>query len=137
MRPAEGLKQGAYVLNPQVTEPELILMATGSELQHIVAAEKTLAAQRPEACGWCRCRAGSCSRSRRPSTATACLPPAVKARLAVEAGVPQGWRRWVGDQGATITIDHYGASAPYQTIMKEFGFTPENVAAQALKLVGK
>ena len=49
----------------------------------------------------------------------------------------QGWHKWVGDQGALITLDGYGASAPAQKIMQEYGFTPENVVAQALKLAGK
>jgi transketolase len=61
----------------------------------------------------------------------------VTARLAVETGVSLGWHRWVGPQGAMITLDHYGASAPAPRIMQELGFTPENVVAQALKLVGK
>jgi transketolase len=65
------------------------------------------------------------------------LLPSVKARLAVETGVSQGWHKWVGEQGATITLDGYGASAPYQKIMEKFGFTPANVVTQALKLVGK
>ena len=63
------------------------------------------------------------------------LPAKVTKRLAVEAGVAQGWDRWIGPEGATLTMDRYGASAPGGILMKEFGFTPENVAAKALALV--
>jgi transketolase len=124
------------VLNPRVTDPELILIATGSEVQHIVAAEKTLAGR------GVRTRLVSMPswelfEAQPAEYRDSVLPPGVTARLAVEAGVPQGWRRWVGDKGATITIDHYGASAPYQRIMQEFGFTAENVVAQALKLLAR
>jgi transketolase len=63
------------------------------------------------------------------------LLPAVKARLAVEAGVAQGWERWVGEGGATITLDRFGASAPYERIYQEFGFTAEHVVEKSLKLI--
>ena len=134
--PAEGLRRGAYVLNPRVTDPGLILMATGSEVQHIVAAEKTLAERGLKV----RLVSMPCWELFEEQTAEyrdSVLPPSVSARLAVETGVSQGWHRWVGDRGATITLDGYGASAPYQKIMQQFGFTPENVVAQALKLVGQ
>ena len=65
------------------------------------------------------------------------LPVDVRARLAVEAGVPQGWDRWVGDQGIVISIDHFGASAPYKTLYKNFGLTVENVVEQSRLLVRK
>jgi transketolase len=64
------------------------------------------------------------------------LPPGVTARVSVEAGVTLGWRRWVGDEGDCIGIDgRFGASAPYQTIMRELGFTAENIAARTLAVV--
>ena len=133
---AEGVRQGAYVLNPQVTDPQLILLATGSEVQHIVAAEKTLAEQ------GIRTRLVSMPSwelfEEQPAAyRDSVLPPSVTARLAVETGVPLGWHRWVGDKGETITIDHYGASAPAPRIFKEFGYTPENVVARAKALLGK
>ncbi|MCC7361277.1 MAG: transketolase [Anaerolineales bacterium] len=133
---AEGLRQGAYVLNPQVTDPQLILMATGSEVQHIVAAEPALAAQGVRA----RLVSMPCWELFEEQPAVyrdSVLPPSVTARLAVETGVPLGWRRWVGDHGDTITFDHYGASAPAPRIFKEFGYTAENIVARALALLGK
>ena len=135
MASAEGLRQGAYVLNPQVTDPQIILMATGSEVQHIVAAEKTLAGRGLRA----RLVSMPCWElfdEQTPEYRESVLPSAVTARLAVETGVSQGWHRWVGPRGALITLDHYGASAPAGTIMKAFGFTAENVVAEALKLMG-
>ncbi len=132
---AEGLRQGAYVLNPQVADPELILLATGSEVQLIVAAAQTLAAQGRRV----RLVSMPCWELFAEQSAdyrASVLPPSVTARLAVETGVSQGWHRWVGDAGALITLDHYGASAPAPRIMKEFGFTPENVTAKALELLG-
>ena len=65
------------------------------------------------------------------------LPSAVTARLAMETGVSLGWHKWVGPKGATITLDHYGASAPAGVLMKQFGFTAENVAVKALALLRK
>jgi transketolase len=132
---AEGLRQGAYVLNPQVTDPQLILMATGSEVQHIVAAEKTLA-ERGLRVRLVSMPCWELFDEQTPEYRESVLPSSVTARLAVETGVSLGWHRWVGAKGALITLDHYGASAPAPKIMKELGFTAENVVAQALKLMG-
>jgi transketolase len=63
------------------------------------------------------------------------LPPAVKARLAVEAGTSFGWERWVGDQGDIIGIDKFGASAPGNVVMQEYGFTVSNVIVRAMALL--
>ena len=135
LAPADGLRKGAYVLNPRVTDPQMILMATGSEVQHIVAAEKTLAERGLRA----RLVSMPCWELFDEQTEEyreSVLPSSVTARLAVETGVSLGWHRWVGAKGAMITLDHYGASAPAAKIMKELGFTAENVVAEALKLVG-
>jgi len=65
------------------------------------------------------------------------LPPEVKARLAVEAGIGMGWERYVGEEGAVIGIDHFGASAPGGVVMEKFGFTVDNVVQKALAMIGK
>ena len=62
------------------------------------------------------------------------LPPDVKARLSIEAGVKLGWKEWVGDEGDSISIEHFGASAPGTTVLEKFGYTVENVVARALAL---
>jgi transketolase len=133
---AEGLLKGAYVLNPQlpITDCHIILMATGSEVQLIVAAEKMLAEKDVKA----RLVSMPCWELFEEQSAEyreSVLPASVTARLAVETGVSLGWHKWVGEKGATITLDRYGASAPGPALMKQFGFTAENVAEKALALL--
>ena len=97
---AEGVRRGGYVLaEADGGSPQVILIATGSEVQIALAARR--AARRPRARrpGWSRCRAWSGSRSRTRPTASRCCPPAVKARVSVEAGIALGWRAFVGDAG--------------------------------------
>ena len=65
------------------------------------------------------------------------LPPAIKKRLVVEAAHPMGWERFSGSDGAMVTIDHFGASAPGEVLMEKFGFTVENVVARAWQLLGR
>ncbi len=65
----------------------------------------------------------------------AVLPPSVGARLAVEAGVPQGWHRYVGDRGDVLGVERFGASAPGEVMLREYGFTVDNVCARALALL--
>ena len=65
------------------------------------------------------------------------LPPSVKARLSIEAGISHGWHRYTGDAGGTICIDRFGASAPGDVLMKQFGFTVENVVNTAMKLLNR
>jgi transketolase len=133
---ADGLRRGAYVLNPQVDKPNLILMATGSEVQHIVAAEKLLAEKGVRA----RLVSMPCWElfaEQSPDYRESVLPSGVRARLAVETGVSLGWHQWVGDQGDVVALDHYGASAPAPALMKQFGFTPENVVTRALAVVNR
>jgi transketolase len=65
------------------------------------------------------------------------FPSDVTNRLSVELGVSQGWEKWVGERGEILSIDHYGASAPYQVILEHFGFTVENIVNKALKMLSK
>ena len=137
---AEGLLKGAYILNPNSQlpnpKPDIILMATGSEVQHIVGAEKILTEKGVKA----QLVSMPCWELFEEQSAEyreSVLPKSVTARLAVEMGVSLGWHKWVGDRGDTVTLDHYGASAPAPRIMKEFGFTAENVAERAMKVLGK
>jgi transketolase len=64
------------------------------------------------------------------------LPASVKARVAIEAGVSFGWERWVGDAGAVVGLDHFGASAPAEVLFERFGFTVDNVVATARRVLG-
>jgi len=128
---ADGLRRGAYVLaDLGGGAPQVVLMASGSEVELIVAAGELLAAE------------GSTVRlvsfpswelfSAQPQAyRDQVLPPGVRARVAVEAGVAQGWERWVGDHGAMVSLERFGASAPYREIYRNLGFTPENIAEVA------
>jgi transketolase len=127
--PAEGLTRGAYVLNASseaAARPDIILIATGSELQHIVAAEPMLAAKGIRV----RLVSMPCWELFEEQPAEyrdRVLPPSVRTRLAVEAGRSLGWERWVGSDGATLALDRFGASAPGEVLMQHLGFTAERV----------
>ena len=133
---AEGVARGAYVLaeatdpDGHPTAPDLILMATGSELAVALAARELLAADGVAT----RLVSLPCWErflEQPPDHRAAVLPPDVTARVSVEAAVSLGWDRFVGPAGAMIAIDRFGASAPGGTILDRFGFTAANVAAVA------
>lgn len=132
---AEGLCRGAYVLNPnESADPDLILMATGSEVSLLVVAAELLRAQGLRA----RLVSMPCWRlfeEQSPEYRESVLPARVTARVAVEAASPLGWDRYAGPKGAIIALDRYGASAPGATVMQQLGFTPEHVARRALEIV--
>jgi len=131
---AEGLLKGAYVLKAMgEANPDLIMMASGSEVALILQAaerlaEKGLNVSVVSFASW------ELFAKQDQAYQDEVLPPAVKNRLAVEAGLPFGWDRWVGDQGSIIGIDRFGASAPGNLVMHEFGFSVEHVIEEALAL---
>ncbi|MBS0432757.1 MAG: transketolase [Proteobacteria bacterium] len=132
---AEGLRRGAYVLkDAEGGEPQLILIGTGAEVGLCVQAAEKLNAQ------GVRTRVVSMPsfelfEAQDPSYRDSVLPPAVHARLAVEAGCRQGWERWVGDRGGGIGVNKFGASAPGGELLKHYGFTVENVVEKAKALL--
>ncbi len=135
--PAKGLHKGAYVLaDLGMKAPEIILMASGSEVQLIVEAGKRLA------------KAGRSVRlvsfpswelfeAHTKRYQEEVLPARIKLRLAVEAGVAQGWERWVGERGAAISLERYGASAPGEVALEKLGFSVNNVLKHARALLKK
>ncbi|MFC0220985.1 transketolase [Nocardioides zeicaulis] len=127
----EGVERGAYVLlDAEKGTPDVILIGTGSEVQLAVEARTLLAADGIDA----RVVSMPCLEwfeEQDEAYHDLVLPPTVKARVSVEAGVKQGWREIVGDQGRIISIDHYGASADYARIYAEFGITAQAVADAA------
>jgi len=135
--PASGLRKGAYVLADLGSgEPELILMASGSEVGLIVEAGRTLA----EAGLAVRLVSFPCweaFESQSPGYQDMILPPEVKARLSVEAGVQQGWSRWLGEKGVAMGLERFGASAPYQVIYRELGLTPDKIVEAGRRLLEK
>ncbi len=132
--PASGLARGAYVLNPEVAEPNILLLATGSEVQYIVAAAEVLAARGIRA----RLVSMPCWRlfEEQPTDyQDAVLPPTVSSRVAVETGISLGWHRWVGPRGRILSIDRFGASAPGPEVTRQLGFTTDHVVAAALEVL--
>ena len=132
---AQGVRRGAYVLSEAAGgKPQLILIASGSEVGLIV-----IAADRLQQDGIAvRCvsmPSWDLFDALPKADRDAVLPPAVRARLAVEAGATQGWHRYVGDAGDVIGVDRFGASAPGETVLREYGFTVDNVYARAKALL--
>jgi transketolase len=131
----DGVRRGGYVLRDAAKgEPEIILIGTGSELQLAVAAADALAADGISA----RVVSLPCWELFEQQDAAyrdSVLPPAVRKRVSVEAGVSLGWERWVGDEGAIVGLDHFGASAPAGTIFERFGFTQDRVADIARRVL--
>lgn len=132
--PAEGALRGGYVLADCAGTPEIILIGTGSELQHCVAAGAQLAESGVRA----RVVSLPCwelferqSESYRQEV----LPPEVTVRVAIEAGVSLGWERYLGSRGVMIGLRDFGASGPYTEVMRHFGLTAEAVVAAARELL--
>jgi transketolase len=133
---AEGLSKGAYILAESAGKPDIILIGSGSEVHIALQAARQLANEGVSA------RVVSMPSwelfDKTPQEyRDKVLPPGVAARIAVEAGVPMGWRQYVGAGGAVIGIDHFGASAPGDLLMEKFGFTAENVVQKAMALLKK
>jgi transketolase len=132
----DGVARGAYVLwesDEANGSPDVVLIATGSEVHVALEGAKQLDEQGTHA----RVVSMPCwelfeaqPREYRDEV----LPPDVKARLSVEAGVALGWKQWVGDEGDSISIEHFGASAPGDLVLEKFGYTADNVVARALAL---
>ena len=135
--PASGIARGAYVLaDPPDGNPEVILIASGSELSLAVHAHEQLAAE------GIRARVVSMpswelfdhqTQEYRQSV----LPPNIKARIAVEQGSTLGWERYVGESGHIIGMKTFGGSAPLKELQRKFGFDPDHVAAAAKALLKK
>ena len=133
---ASGTAQGGYVLADCDGKPDVILLGTGSEVTICLAAAEQLAADGVKV----RVVSMPCwlwfdeqDQAYRDSV----LPPSVTARVAVEAGIRQGWDRYIGSEGRFVGMSSFGASAPFEELYAHFGITPENVAAEAKAAAGK
>jgi transketolase len=134
---ADGLKRGAYILaDAPHGDPDLILIASGSEVALIVEARQKLLEEK------IRVRVVSMPswelfEAQPLEYRNTVLPPAVGARLAVEAGVSQGWHRYVGAAGDVVSVERFGASAPGQVLLREYGFSGDSVCARAKALLAR
>jgi transketolase len=132
-----GVAQGGYVLaEAPGGDPDVLLLATGSEVAVAVAARALLerdgiAARVVSVPSW------ELFEAQGPGWEEIVLPRAVTARVAVEAGSPQGWLRWVGGAGRVVGIERFGASAPGGEVLERLGITPERVADMAARALGR
>jgi len=134
---AQGLSRGAYILSDSGDgRPEVILIASGSEV-HVAleAAEKIrengTSVRVVNMASW------ELFDGQGDDYRNEVLPPETAARVSIEAGVTQGWHRYIGDRGEAIGIDRFGASAPYKVLFEKFGLTADRLAEKALKLIGR
>ena len=132
---ASGLSRGAYVLSEAAGGPaQVILLATGSEVSLAVAAQEKLMAAGIRA----RVVSMPCWElfaSQPAEYRDSVLPPSVTARVSIEAGTTMGWHRWTGEHGITLGLDRFGASGPGSVLVKQFGFTADNIVRAATSLV--
>ncbi len=136
MASAENLSRGAYILAQSKGEPEVILIASGSEVSLALEALNALQSEEINARivsfpSW------ELFEAQPDEYKESILPKSIKARISIEAGVSQGWEKYIGDYGEAISIEKFGASAPYEILFKEYGFTVEAVVKIAKALLAK
>ncbi|MBI4734617.1 MAG: transketolase, partial [candidate division NC10 bacterium] len=132
-----GVERGAYVLSdPPTGKPQVILIATGSEVSVAMGAQKLLV-EKGVAARVVSMPSWEIFERQLPEYRASVLPSDITARVAVEAGSPLGWYKYVGTSGTVMGMTRFGASAPGKINFEMFGFTPENVAARALAVLGR
>ena len=131
----EGVRRGAYIVHDPV-DPVAIIMATGSEVHLAIEAAKRLGGEgisvrvvSAPSLEWFQAQSSQYRES--------ILPRSIIARVSVEAGIAQGWHRWIGDRGSAISLDHFGASASAERLFQEFGFTPDRIAAEVKEVLAR
>ena len=135
--PADGLCKGAYVLADMGdSKPDLILMASGSEVYLIIEAGIRLASEGVNV-RMVSFPSWELFETQEETYRDKVFPPEIKARLSIEAGVSQGWERWVGDAGEIISIEKFGASAPYKIIFEKYGLTVDNIINRSRQILSK
>jgi transketolase len=134
---AEGLLKGGYVLaDLGAGTPQLILIASGSEVSLIEAAGRALADE-GVAVRLVSFPSWELFLEQDPAYRDSVLPRQIRARISIEAAAPLGWERWVGDEGVAIGLERFGASAPYEEIYRQLGLTVERIVDTARELVGQ
>jgi transketolase len=132
---ASGLERGAYVLWDSGDSPDLILIATGSELGLAYQAGKRIAAENGTVVRVVSMPCWELFELQTAEYREEVLPSDVQARLSIEAGISLGWKQWVGDRGDSVAVDRYGASAPGNEVLERLGFNVDNVIARAAALL--
>jgi len=136
LAPASGLQKGAYVLlDPAGKKPEIILMASGSEVGLVLDAAQRLSSE-GKAVRVVSFPSWELFSEQSAEYRESVLPASVTKRVAVEAGCTFGWEKWVGDKGVVIGLDRFGASAPAKVVMEKLGFSVDHVVEEAKKLLG-
>jgi transketolase len=135
LAPASGLERGAYTLWESGDPPDLILIASGSEVALALEAGRKIAAENGTQVRVVSMPCWELFAEQSPEYREEVLPSEVRARLSVEAGVALGWTRWVGDLGDSVALDRFGASAPGNTVLEHLGFNVDNVVARAVALL--
>jgi transketolase len=136
LAPADGVERGAYVLWDSAESPDLILIGTGAQLGLALASGRKIA-EDGTAVRVVSMPCWALFEAQPQAYRDDVLPPDVKARISVEAGVSLGWSKWVGDEGDSISIEHFGASAPGPKVLEEFGYSLDNVVARATALLAR
>ncbi len=129
---AEGLAKGAYVLSDSEGKPDVILIATGSEVELALQAEDLLNRKGVQ-CRVVSMPSWELFEEQSEDYRHSVLPPDIRARVVIEAGVSLGWHKYVGEKGRIVCRDDFGASAPLKALREKFGFTPDRVVDEALK----
>ncbi len=136
LAPAEQVEKGAYILKDCQNEPDVILLASGSEVNTALLASDILQSDGLNVRvvsfpSW------ELFEEQPEDYKESVLPSSIKAKVSVEAGVKQGWEKYLGDYGESISIEKFGASAPASVLFKEYGFTPENIVLKVRKVLNK
>jgi len=131
-----GVDRGAYILSNCKGRAQILLIATGAEVHITLEAQKILA-EKGVAARVVNMPSWEIFEEQSASIKNRVLPPTLKNRIAVEAGIPMGWERYVGTQGKVIGIDGFGASAPGGTVLQKYGFTAQKIVAAALEMLKK
>ena len=137
LAPAEGLQRGGYILDDDDATPDVILIGSGSEVQHALQAADTLRSEDGRSVRVVSLPSWELFAAQPESYRHEVLPPDVTARVAIEAGSTHGWAEYVGLHGEAIGIDRFGASAPGATNMEQFGFTAEHVVTTAREVLAR
>ncbi|MEO5333862.1 MAG: transketolase [Magnetococcus sp. YQC-5] len=131
----DGVRRGAYVVDACEGMPEMILLATGSEVHLAVAVKEQLAKQGHDRVRVVSMPSWELFEQQSVEYREQILPSGVRPRLAIEAGSSMGWHRWVGDGGAVVCLDRFGVSAPGERVLRELGFSVETITAKAMGLL--